>query len=275
MPDSDGSHSDGDRPSKRAQLKALRLQLKNELKTCKDKTQQKAVQAKYDQLEREIKGQVTGEAVPTAPAPVLDLTWTVTEREVSAKQQKRQDKRKAEEAALDAIREASKGTKLHNEREMAAIKGHIQLYKKQHGIHEHLEIAPIPSDGSCLFSAVAFHVKVGEISDSANSETLRSLAAARLRSHRDEYEAFVDGDFDAYVAAVASDAWGGEVELRALSDLLKRAIVVFRQEDFRVIGEDFFDKTTAIPVTFHNFQFACPHYNTLKKVALQGFSLVA
>lgn len=72
------------------------------------------------------------------------------------------------------------------------------------------------------------------------------ICADQLTSHQDEYAPFCEytdavSSFDQYVDRVRSSSeWGGHLELRALSEGLKRPIVVYSASQPKlVLGEDY------------------------------------
>ncbi|KAK4191243.1 hypothetical protein QBC35DRAFT_25410 [Podospora australis] len=87
------------------------------------------------------------------------------------------------------------------------------------------EIAP---DGHCLFSAVADQLTLhGVPLDPAEDgrptvvpyKIVREQAADYLSRHRQDYEAFVEENFDDYVDKIKNTAeWGGQLELAALAN---------------------------------------------------------
>jgi hypothetical protein len=145
-------------------------------------------------------------------------------------------------------------------------------------------VLPVAGDGRCLFRSVAQAravVATGAPLDAqaelAVADALRAASLDELQRRRDEYEWAVEGDFDAYVAALrAPHAWGGEMELLMASQVLRAPIAVAmlqanddennnggaqqQQQQLRVIaayGEEFGGQ--AATVLFHG----AGHYEAL------------
>ncbi|XP_004615809.1 OTU domain-containing protein 6A [Sorex araneus] len=137
---------------------------------------------------------------------------------------------------------------------------------------KHLEMKNIPADGHCMYRAIQdqlmFYVSV---------ESLRSRTSKYMRRHMEEFLPFFsnpeseDGnnreDFLRYCDdIVCTPAWGGQLELRALSHVLKTPIEVIQAESpMIVIGEEYSKK----PITLVFLHYACSigeHYNSVKPI---------
>ena len=92
----------------------------------------------------------------------------------------------------------------------------------------------IAGDGRCLFRSVVqahAHASTGALLDAAAelaaADALRARAMDELARRRDEYSWAVEGDFEAYVAAMRRPhAWGGEMELLMAAQVLRAPIAV-------------------------------------------------
>ena len=180
-----------------------------------------------------------------------------------------------------------------------------------------LEVQEVEADGNCLYRAVGVQCqRLGlddNILDKSNNggecvhyTKIREICAnILLGSNRVEYEPFAEygeghgsdvGDgggvdhpatFEEYVHNVrSSSVWGGQLELRALSEGLKRPIVVFsaespplimgaeylaptRIQDCGVSGggnsdDDDWDVNSALLLSFHRHYYALgEHYNSV------------
>uniref|UniRef100_A0A8C6TPJ5 ubiquitinyl hydrolase 1 n=1 Tax=Neogobius melanostomus TaxID=47308 RepID=A0A8C6TPJ5_9GOBI len=91
---------------------------------------------------------------------------------------------------------------------------HMDEYLRSIGLHR----KKIAKDGSCLFRAVAeqvlhcqsFHIQV------------RAQCVEYLRQNRENYEAFIEGDFEDYLYKLRDpQQWVGEVEINALAMMYK------------------------------------------------------
>jgi hypothetical protein len=132
-------------------------------------------------------------------------------------------------------------------------------------------------DGNCLFRAVSSQLYGGSQEHHA---AVRAAAVAHMLRRRDDYEAFLGEDFDAYVAGMATQGtWGDELALRALADALGVAVHVvtsdaggwyheYRPEE----GEE--GKETPPPAIFLAY-LAPVHYEGLVPAAQQGQAAAA
>lgn len=179
--------------------------------------------------------------------------------------------------------------------EMEAL---LTLYLHPHG----LEVQEVEADGNCLYRAVGVQCRrLGlDVLDSAGEcsyTKIREICAdVLLGSNRAEYEPFAecgeehasvnDGGehpvtFEQYVNNVRSTStWGGQLELRALSEGLKRPIIVFsaegppltmgaefaptRTQECSGDNDDGWNVNTALLLSFHQHYFALgEHYNSV------------
>ncbi|XP_074518247.1 OTU domain-containing protein 4 [Halichoeres trimaculatus] len=84
----------------------------------------------------------------------------------------------------------------------------------------------IAKDGSCLFRAVAEQV--------LHSQSLHTKVRAKcvdfLKQNRENYEAFIEGDFEEYLFKLQDpQQWVGEVEINALAVIYKRDFEIFQE----------------------------------------------
>jgi OTU domain-containing protein 6 len=135
-----------------------------------------------------------------------------------------------------------------------------------------LRIAEVPADGHCLFRSCVEQLELAkdraylDLSSSGVSNKdekdistmdcvrgLRGAVAAHMRAHSGDFEPFFDAEsialasdtddrpatFDAYCDTVANTScWGGQLELRAIVEVVGRRIEVFHaQSDTVVMGE--------------------------------------
>lgn len=155
-----------------------------------------------------------------------------------------------------------------------------------------LRIHPIPSDGDCLYNSIAHQLILQNypISELMNrytnrvsdfdtksqvpfSRLLRHLAAKHIRHNCNEFMPFLfnvetgepmtKDEFDRYCDNIeTTSSWGGQVEVRALSNVLKVPIEILQAEGVPVIvGEQFGGSTVLI--VYHRHAFALgEHYNS-------------
>lgn len=139
-----------------------------------------------------------------------------------------------------------------------------------------LMLYEIPSDGHCLYNAVAHQLKmIGEIPLSLND--LRMKTAIYLRQNKDDFLPFIsnpDSDqllspeqYEKYCNDIAETcAWGGAIELQVLSRILERQIEVIQATGTPYIVGDEFNKRKRIILTYHRYMYELgAHYNSVTK----------
>ncbi|CAJ0957260.1 unnamed protein product, partial [Mesorhabditis belari] len=145
-------------------------------------------------------------------------------------------------------------------------------------IERGLETVDIPSDGDCLFNAIADQLRQNG-NGGVTGKELRRKAANFMRAHPDDFMHFIDtseieGDdidheaFKKYCKRIEGDSelWGGELEINALSRALENKIQVI-QPDGRLLefGTDYSKKAHFV-LTYHQHAFALGcHYNSTRK----------
>ncbi|XP_059140782.1 deubiquitinase OTUD6B-like [Physella acuta] len=183
-----------------------------------------------------------------------------------SKAQKRRDKKQAKgKEREERIKEQDEENKLGpRQQEMMKIKAILKT--KGLVLHE------IPADGNCLYNAVSHQLLSLKIKYS--NEELRHKTAEYMRSNKDDFLPFLThpdtGDmltpeeFEKYCDKTAnSPMWGGQIELRALSEVLKVPIVVI-QADMQplVIGEGM--EGNPVTVVYHRHVYRLgEHYNSV------------
>ena len=139
-----------------------------------------------------------------------------------------------------------------------------------------LMIYEIPSDGHCLYNAVAHQLKViGETP--LNFQELRIKTGIYLRENMNEFLPFIsnpDSDdllspeqYEKYCDDVAdTNAWGGAIELQVLSHVLKCPIEVIQASGAPyIIGESYSTEKKMI-LTYHRHMYELgAHYNSVTK----------
>lgn len=134
----------------------------------------------------------------------------------------------------------------------------------------------VPSDGDCMFAAVAH--QLGEEGAATTVEELRRRTGEELRRGREAYWPFLsnprtgemlsEAEYSAYCTAMAeTPAWGGQVELRVLATLLHRPLAVIQAEGQEevVVGEE--EQGARITLSYHRHIFGLgEHYNSVTKL---------
>ncbi|GMH32338.1 hypothetical protein BSKO_00172 [Bryopsis sp. KO-2023] len=139
-----------------------------------------------------------------------------------------------------------------------------------------LRMYDIKADGHCLYRAVNHQLRDSSATDNSYEE-LRKLAAEYMRNHKDDFQPFfamdVEGNletaFEEHCEKVEGTAeWGGEMELRALSHALERAIVVHSVDlPDTTLGEHNLSKKDPLRVCFMRHAYRLGnHYNSVEPV---------
>ncbi|XP_040288546.1 deubiquitinase OTUD6B isoform X2 [Bufo bufo] len=120
-----------------------------------------------------------------------------------------------------------------------------------------LQIKQIPSDGHCMYRAIEHQLK--EHNDNVTLTSLRRQTADYMQSHTDDFlpfltnsatgEMYTPDEFQKYCTEVANTpAWGGQLELRALSHILQTPIEVIQADASPIIiGEEYTNKPIYAP----------------------------
>ncbi|XP_014485197.1 PREDICTED: OTU domain-containing protein 6B isoform X2 [Dinoponera quadriceps] len=139
-----------------------------------------------------------------------------------------------------------------------------------------LMVYEIPSDGHCLYNAVAHQLKVnGEAPLSLHD--LRMKTADYLRENMNDFLPFLSNpdsedlltpeEFEKYCNDVAkTSTWGGAVELQVLSCILKSPIEVIQATGTPYIIGDQYTNGKKVTVTYHRHMYELgAHYNSVTK----------
>lgn len=185
----------------------------------------------------------------------------------TSKAQKRRDKR----AALEKERE----TRIA-EAEVENLTGsrHLENLKLKEKLAErHLQIKEISSDGHCMYRAVEDQLMVRGCA--LGLKELRAQTAQYIRSHADDFLPFLTdpntGDmytadeFEKYCNDVADTAaWGGQLELKALSQVLQLPIEVIQAESLSIIIGEEYDRPPITLIYMRHAYGLGEHYNSVE-----------
>lgn len=218
---------------------------------------------------------------PTAETQVNSVTNGVTNLELGkevpdqhprvSKAQKRREKKAALEKERDErIAEA----------EIENLSGarHLESQKLSHVLSQRqLQIKQIPSDGHCMYRAIEHQLK--ERNDNITLTSLRRQTADYMQSHTDDFlpfltnsatgEMYTQDEFEKYCTEVANTpAWGGQLELRALSQILQTPIEVIQADASPImIGEEYSNKPITVVYMRHAYGLG-EHYNSVEPVTV-------
>jgi len=182
-----------------------------------------------------------------------------------SKAQKRRDKKAAKEKQrlldIEKQEEENKNGIRHLEQEK--IKSLLDS--------RNLKLKEIPSDGDCMFAGLVH--QLAQLDQSSTVADLRKRTAKELLENKTDYSPFLsnpstgemlsDSEFETYCNKMASTpAWGGQVELQALSIVLQRPIEVVQAEGpTMVVGEQFTKQPLVL--TYHRHAYGLgEHYNS-------------
>lgn len=149
------------------------------------------------------------------------------------------------------------------------------------------QVKLIPSDGNCMYAAVC-----DQLDPSYTVAHLRRMTAEEMSGNRSEYQCYLtagdDGDsamtdaqYTEHVHSVANTtAWGGQVELAALSAALGRRVRVLQADSPDLIlggaskpcqsptGLSSDDSTPIITLTYHRHMYRLgAHYNSIQRLS--------
>jgi len=193
----------------------------------------------------------------------------VQQQQRVSKAQKRRDKKAEKERERQREIEAQEEENRYGarNREAEMIRSILEARR--------LAIKEVPSNGDCLFAGLVHHLQLAGVQSSVKD--LRRAATEEMKNNPDDYLPFLSnasGDmldqegFENYCQKMLeTPAWGGQVELRALSKALKRPIEVIQADGPRmVIGEDEFASDRNLILTYHRHAYGLgEHYNAAVK----------
>ncbi|XP_015109094.1 deubiquitinase OTUD6B isoform X2 [Diachasma alloeum] len=190
--------------------------------------------------------------------PVQRISKAQKRREKKAQAERERNERIIEQEALNVFGKRNIET---------------QAIKKMLG-ERNLTLYEIPSDGHCLYNAVAHQLKL--IDDiPLGLQDLRTKTAVHLRenmndflpflSNPDSEELFSPEQYEKYCDNVATtSAWGGAIEV--LSKVLKCPIEVIQATGVPYIVGSEFETSRKVTVTYHRHMYELgAHYNSVTK----------
>ncbi|ETV64741.1 hypothetical protein, variant 2 [Aphanomyces astaci] len=211
------------------------------------------------------------EAAPATAAAVADVGEKANAKLEKA-QRKRDKKRQEERERLERIEFESQNVVSQRQIESDAIAAQLTSLG--------LIVKEIPSDGHCMYHAVADQLKLTRRLPFPSSDAyipLRQKTAAYLRSHADDFVPFVELDyasdiaiqdqFESYCARVEATAdWGGQVELRALAQALAVPIEVYSASSSVLVMGDEYHREDQPPLrlSYHLHYYTLgEHFNSI------------
>ncbi|XP_075995767.1 deubiquitinase OTUD6B [Genypterus blacodes] len=188
------------------------------------------------------------------------------------KAQKRRDKKAAQEKERESrIAEAE-------EQNLLGVRHQEGLKLTQKLAQQKLQIKEIPSDGHCMYRAVEDQLTQWATPGlNLSVKELRSRTAEHMRSHVDDFLPFLTNpntgdmyttdEFEKYCSDVEQTAaWGGQLELRALTQVLHLPIEVIQSDSPTVkIGEEYKSPPVTLVYMRHAYGLG-EHYNSVEQL---------
>ncbi|XP_017276100.1 deubiquitinase OTUD6B [Kryptolebias marmoratus] len=186
------------------------------------------------------------------------------------KAQKRRDKKAAQEKERESRIAEAEVQNLQGVRHQEGLKLAQKLAQQK------LQIKEISSDGHCMYRAIedqlAQRSKPGL---SMSMKELRSRTAEHMRNNPDDFlpfltnpntgDLFTTDEFEKYCSDVEhTTAWGGQLELRALTQVLNLPVEVIQADSPTIrIGEEYDGETVTLVYMHHAYGLG-EHYNSVE-----------
>lgn len=186
------------------------------------------------------------------------------------KAQKRRDKKAAQEKERESRIAEAEVQNLQGVRHQEGLKLAEKLAQQQ------LQIKEISSDGHCMYRAIedqlAHRSNPGLI---MSVKDLRSRTAEHMRGHADDFlpfltnsntgDMYTSDEFEKYCSDVEhTAAWGGQLELRALTQVLHLPVEVIQADSPTIkIGEEFDSESITLVYMRHAYGLG-EHYNSVE-----------
>lgn len=195
------------------------------------------------------------ETSETSPMPPMKVTRAQKRRNKKSEEDKERDKRIAEQEEQN-----KEGPRVLETKTIKELLNNIGL-----------ELFNIPADGNCLYCAINHQLKVTG-RDATTINNLRKQTANFMREHKEEFIPFMYNDseepvdedqFLDYCKNVESTKmWGSQLELRALSNILKCPIKIIQATGQPTVQGENFDGPPLV-LTYHRHLYRLgEHYNS-------------
>ncbi|KAJ6637246.1 Deubiquitinase OTUD6B [Pseudolycoriella hygida] len=188
-----------------------------------------------------------------------------------SKAQKRRDKKAKDEKAKQA--EILEQEKINKTGPRATELKLIKTILKS----RNLMLYPIPSDGDCLYNAIRHQLIVtGRSAAVTDILKLRQITAEYILEHKSMLifymsnpatgDSLTDDEFINYCESIKRSAtWGGQIEIKALSNALKVPIEVLQSSGPPTVQNDDNFPGPPLVLTFHRHMYSLgEHYNSTK-----------
>lgn len=141
----------------------------------------------------------------------------------------------------------------------------------------HMTLFPIASDGDCLYNAIRHQLTVTG-RPTIDTPTLRQLTATYISDNKDSLifymtnpatgDCLTGAEFDRYCEAIRSTpAWGGQIEIKALSNVLRVPIEVLQAVGPPTVQCDQGFAGANLVITYHRLMYSLgEHYNSTRPI---------
>jgi OTU domain-containing protein 6 len=86
------------------------------------------------------------------------------------------------------------------------------------------------------------------------------MAADYILTHIQDFGAFIEGEIDIYCNDIRQNAWGGHIEILALSKALDKQIQIIQTDSDITVG----DTGDLLIITYHKHEYGLgEHYNSV------------
>ena len=185
--------------------------------------------------------------------------------------------RRAAQQEASAAQAAQEAEDLPDLREQELFNMGKELEKRS------LWMKSIPSDGHCLYSAVADQLSQQEMSlntgmaliQGPSYKTVRAVAADYMYNHPNDFSPFLEEPLETYIEKIRDTGeWGGHLELSALANAYKLKINVLQSNGrVDVIEPSHFETEIPIWLGYYRHSFGLgEHYNSLRSTRLVSTS---
>nr|XP_026487431.1 deubiquitinase OTUD6B-like [Vanessa tameamea] len=262
-----------------AQIQALKKAAKN------DKTKKKELNAEITKLESNLEERHRNEIETNGngTSPEIESDVQVVESDIKpkiSKAQKRRDKKIQQE------RDREKEIKMQ---EIENINGprNIENQAISKRLEErNLKICPIPSDGDCLYKAVAHQYEL-KYDKKLQVDALRDSVSQYILEHKEDFMPFLtntdtnemltDQEFEEYCDKIKNTkVWGGQLEIRAISNCLKCPLTVIQASGPEAIEQGTEFPGQPLTISYHRHMYSLgEHYNSTQIINKNDVKLEA
>ncbi|XP_063529287.1 deubiquitinase OTUD6B [Cydia strobilella] len=261
----------------RKEKKELQAQIQGLKKIAKnDKTKKKELTTEVAKLESELELRHKEELAALENAPEDDDTASLEDEDevpkvkVSKAQKRRDKKEQQEKERAEQI--------ILQEKENRHGPRNIEIQSIMNKLKERkLSIFSISSDGDCLYQAVA-HQLLATRSKTVSVEDLRKQVATFMRQNKEDFlpfmsnpntfEMLTESEFNDYCDEIVNTkVWGGQLEIRALSNSLKCPINVIQASGPECIEQGAEFEGPPLIITYHRHMYKLgEHYNSTQAI---------